>query len=144
MPCIRDHNVIDQIAENYCNNGCNKSKAMIDTGYTKYYANSGRGQGIVYGNVQVKEAIAKITAKKKKKNVATREKRQEFWTETMESKDLKVNMSDKLRASELLGKSEGDFFEITLSKDLDKQAELDAKQQEEAHRLANIRLAEIA
>jgi hypothetical protein len=41
--------------------------------------------------------------------IATRQRRQEFWTETME--DDKGEMKDRLRASELLGKSEADFTE---------------------------------
>ncbi len=41
------------------------------------------------------------------KTIATRQKRQEFWTETMD--DEEQTMKDRLRASELLGKSEADF-----------------------------------
>ena len=43
------------------------------------------------------------------KTIATRQKRQQFWSDTMGSKD--VEMKDRLRASELLGKSEADFTE---------------------------------
>lgn len=39
--------------------------------------------------------------------IASRQKRQEFWSKTM--KDTKQSMRDRLRASELLGKSEMDF-----------------------------------
>ncbi len=40
------------------------------------------------------------------RNIATRQERQEFWTEVM---DGKGNMKDRLKASELLGRSEADF-----------------------------------
>jgi hypothetical protein len=44
-----------------------------------------------------------------KKAIATRKERQEFWTKTM--KDTQEAVSNRLRASELLGKSEADFTE---------------------------------
>lgn len=40
-------------------------------------------------------------------NIASRQDRQRFWSETM--KDSEQTMRDRLRASELLGKSEVDF-----------------------------------
>ena len=40
-------------------------------------------------------------------NIATRQDRQLFWSQQM--RDTGINMRDRLRASELLGKSEGDF-----------------------------------
>ena len=45
----------------------------------------------------------------RKKGIATRKERQAFWTSTMN--DEKEAMSSRLRASELLGKSEADFTE---------------------------------
>jgi phage terminase small subunit len=41
------------------------------------------------------------------KDIADRQERQAFWTKTMN--DDEQSMSDRLRASELLGKSEADF-----------------------------------
>ena len=41
------------------------------------------------------------------KTIANRQQRQEFWTKVMY--DKKRSMRDRLRASELLGKSEADF-----------------------------------
>jgi phage terminase small subunit len=43
------------------------------------------------------------------KTIADRQKRQRFWTKVMNDKSEK--MSDRLKASELLGKSEADFTE---------------------------------
>jgi len=45
------------------------------------------------------------------KDIANRQQRQEFWTEVMTNK--KENMKNRLKASELLGKSEADFTENT-------------------------------
>lgn len=53
------------------------------------------------------------------KTIANRQERQEFWSKTFRNK--KVDMRDRLRASELLGKSEADFVEklaITTSESL--------------------------
>lgn len=41
--------------------------------------------------------------------IATRLERQEFWTSVLRSED--ESMKDRLKAAELLGKSEGDFLE---------------------------------
>ncbi len=41
--------------------------------------------------------------------IATREQRQEFWTNIMD--DDEMEMRDRLRASELLGKSQADFLD---------------------------------
>lgn len=62
-------------------------------------------------NDDVKQEIARIEAKVRVQSVKSREERQEFWTETMD--DETVNRRDRLRASELLGKSEADFITVT-------------------------------
>ena len=75
--------------------------------------------GIAHGTARnlmtqndIKAAIKGRVAKTSKLHIATREKRQAFWTKTMEGKLSKhLSYSDKLRASELLGKSEMDFTE---------------------------------
>lgn len=61
-----------------------------------------------------------------------RKVRQEFWEETMD--DRAVEMKDRLRASELWGKSEGDFVhkveaDVRVAKDLEEK--LDQALQEE-------------
>lgn len=68
---------------------------------------------------QIAAAIAKRESKVTKKLIATREQRQEFWSRVMlgptdgEPKTLDdlCEMKDRLKASELLGKSEADFTE---------------------------------
>ena len=131
--------VPDKIAEIYCTNDFIKSKALIDTGYSKRYATT-RGLKVVYENERVKAAIAKKITELRVESVATRQKRQEFWTKTM--KDSNSNMGDRLRASELLGKSEADFTENINTGDLERLKKLSEQQALEAKRLAAIRLRE--
>lgn len=60
-------------------------------------------------NPKVYAAIKERENKESSSRIATRQERQEFWTGTM--KDDGAEMKDRLKASELLGKSEGDFLE---------------------------------
>lgn len=54
------------------------------------------------------EAIKNREKKRNKSKIASREERQEFWTDMMDDSEKD---SDKLKASELLGRSEADFTE---------------------------------
>jgi phage terminase small subunit len=58
---------------------------------------------------QILEAIRQRNAGEQKKRIATREDRQAFWTGIM--RDEAKELRDRLKASELLGKSEADFIE---------------------------------
>jgi phage terminase small subunit len=62
-------------------------------------------------NVDIQTAIKAREKKRNKKTIATREERQEFWSKTMSNTEKKTG--DRLRASELLGRSEGDFIDRT-------------------------------
>lgn len=62
MPTIRNIETVNLIAQNYCTNGHNKTRALVDAEYSPKYADSGRSHKVVFGNVRVKEAIAKIEA----------------------------------------------------------------------------------
>lgn len=113
----------------------NATQSAIKAGYKPKYAATNTNQ--ITNNNCVIEGIKVFVAEIKKKTVATRAKRQQFWTSTMD--DAKSNMGDRLRASELLGKSEADFIEI--HKDVtDQQKELTETEATEAKRLASIRL----
>ena len=60
----------------------------------------------------IKNAIKNRVEKKiRPRDIASRKDRQQFWTEVMRGGKKKSNMRDRLRASELLGKSEADFTE---------------------------------
>lgn len=85
----------------------------------------------------ITKAIEKREQKRTKGTIATREERQEFWTKVLLGKDqepevisynsdgnaviVKVppKMSDRLKASELLGRSEADFTDKKIISDPD-------------------------
>ena len=83
----------------------NATQAAIKAGYSSKTAYS-QGQRLLK-NVEVLQAINKVMNERKSTLIATREQRQEFWTSVM--LDTDTAMKDRLKASELLGKSEGDF-----------------------------------
>lgn len=58
---------------------------------------------------EIVEAIQKRTKKSTAKVIASREERQAFWTQIQN--DGSQEMRDRLKASELLARSEGDFIE---------------------------------
>ncbi len=68
-------------------------------------------------NGKIIKAKAAIRAKTRVNSIATRSERQQFWTEMY--KDSNKQPSDRLRASELLGKSECDFIEKTINLNAD-------------------------
>lgn len=68
MPSKLTPDKIKAIAQSYCTNGRNKSKALIDNGYSESYANCGEREA-VYKNIQVIEEIAKIEAELSEKCV---------------------------------------------------------------------------
>lgn len=90
--------------EAYCGNA---TEAALKAGYSKKTAAFIGAENLK--KPQIIEQIKKREEKRANKRIATREERQIFWTQTM--KDEKADMRDRLRASELLGKSEADFLE---------------------------------
>ena len=92
----------------YCSNGYNASKAYRDSYPTcKANYNAMGAQNLAKPNIKavIDAHLHEISAK----SIATREQRQAFWTRVYN--DDERSMSDRLRASELLGKSEADFTE---------------------------------
>ncbi len=85
----------------------NATEAAIAAGYSPKTAYS-QGQRLLK-NVDIAEAIKAREDKELRHFIANREERQRLWTEIMNDPEMKT--SDKLRASELLGRSEGDFIE---------------------------------
>ena len=85
----------------------NATEAAIAAGYSRKTARS-IGQRILT-NVDISEAIKAREDKELRHFIANREERQRLWTEIMNDPEMKT--SDRLRASELLGRSEGDFIE---------------------------------
>lgn len=60
-------------------------------------------------NPQIAEAIRTRSDAANRPLIASRERRQKFWTTVMD--DEGESMKDRLRASELLAKSQGDFID---------------------------------
>lgn len=85
----------------------NATRAAIKAGYSKRTAYS-IGQRLLK-NVEIKQALDMAMNERKDNLIADRTARQKFWTAIMydENEDTK----HRLRASELLAKSEGDFTE---------------------------------
>ena len=87
----------------------NGTKAAKEAGYSGNdvaLANTARN---LLRNTEIAAAIRERQNKKINPLIATREERQAFWTSIM--KDPAFEPRDRLKASELLAKSEGDFIE---------------------------------
>ncbi len=87
----------------------------------------------MWGNERVKAAIKLIDDKTKEESVASRQLRQEFWTDTMNNAK---SMADRLRASELLGRSEADFTDNINNSDTQQAKPLTAEETAELKELA--------
>ena len=85
----------------------NATAAALAAGYSPKTAYS-QGQRLLK-IVEVQDAIKAREAKRLAPTIATRQERQEFWTSVLRSED--EAMKNRLKAAELLGKSEGDFLE---------------------------------
>ena len=83
----------------------NATEAAKIAGYSEKTASS-QGQRLLK-NVEIKKAIAKREEKQTSAVIATREQRQEFWTSIMYNAEN--DMKDRLKSSELLGRSQADF-----------------------------------
>ena len=88
-------------------NDFNATRAAQAAGYSQRTAYP-IGQRLLK-NVEISQAINSAMTERKNQLIATREQRQEFWTAVMT--DTEQDMRSRLRASELLAKSEGDFTE---------------------------------
>ena len=109
----------------------NGTQAAIRAGYSAKTANEQAAR--LLANVNVKQEISRIRAGLRVKHVADRVERQEFWTDTMKTAP---NMSDRLRASELLGKSQGDFWDLGLTAIVDVAKPVTAEQVDEFRAMA--------
>ena len=83
----------------------NSSAAARRAGYKK--KNSDVVGPRLLGYVGIKQAIDDALSNLERKGIADRTERQRFWTETMQ--DRSIEIQHRLKASELLGRSEADF-----------------------------------
>jgi phage terminase small subunit len=80
-------------------------RAAIEAGYPAHTAKQAGCR--LMRNAEIVEAIRAREAPARKARIASREQRQAFWTRIMRSKACEIR--DRLKASELLGRSEADF-----------------------------------
>ena len=85
----------------------NATAAALAAGYSKRTAQRMGSENL--SKPLVAEAIRARERERASPVIATREERQAFWTATM--RNVKAEMRDRLKASELLGKSEADFVD---------------------------------
>lgn len=93
--------------DEYCRNSQNGTAAARIAGYKGNTNQLGQRAHELVNNSKVKDEIDKQLAEIKAENIANRQQRQQFWTSMMS--DENASNGDKLRASELLGRSEADF-----------------------------------
>ena len=83
----------------------NATQAARAAGYSAHTASAIGAENL--RKPEIKQAIKAAMTERKDSLTATREQRKEFWTQIMN--DDSADMKHRLRASELLAKSEGDF-----------------------------------
>lgn len=87
--------------------GATATQAAKDAGYSEAYAD--REACRLVEKPQIVAALADLTKQIARPTIATIKDRQEWWTKVIH--DGEAKLADRLRASELLGKSQGDFIE---------------------------------
>ena len=94
-----------------------KQRRFIDS-YTGNIEEAAKIAKLSYGYCRIlitkPSIVLAIQARSEKRNVnaphiSNRQQRQQFWSDTMN--DTEIDMKDRLRSSELLGKSEKDFVD---------------------------------
>ncbi len=87
----------------------NGTEAARKAGYTGSAKVLGITAARLLGNARILDAVQRREIKENRPKIAARLHRQEFWTKVM--LDPRQDMRERLRASELLGRSEADFTE---------------------------------
>lgn len=87
----------------------NATQAAIAAGYSKRTAYA---QGCrLLKKAEIHAALAAMSSKSESKAVADATERREFWTSIMRGQVDGFDTKDRLKASELLGKTAGDFLD---------------------------------
>lgn len=63
------------------------------------------------GNPRIAEYIRSLSAKPTEKRILTAQERQAWWTSVVLGEEPDADMKDRLKASELLGRSQADFID---------------------------------
>lgn len=94
-----------KFCEAYSQNGGNALNAGREAGYASPESQSSR----LLENVRIREALEKLRESNTSSAIMTREERQKMWSEIARASDQMTK--DRLKASELLGKSQADFID---------------------------------
>lgn len=94
-----------KFCELWSENGGNAFAAARDAGYKHPQREGAR----LLENARIRAALEALRQATTNAAIATREERQAFWTEVMKSTN--EAMRDRLKASDLLGRSQADFIE---------------------------------
>lgn len=94
-----------RFCEAYSSNGGNALDAADKAGYKKPHPEGAR----LLQTATIKAALEKLRKTTTNAAIMTREERQALWTQI--AKDNELRVADRLKASELLGKSQADFIE---------------------------------
>ncbi len=100
---------MQRFAEAYDGNGTEAARAAGYTGSVNVLAQTSRR---LLRDDRVVTAIKSREKKEVAPLIASRQERQAFWTAVM--KDSVTDMSNRLKASELLGRSCGDFINVSV------------------------------
>lgn len=87
----------------------NGTRAALLAGYGKDAKTARTLAARLLAKVGIREAVADRVAKAETKSIADRAERQEFYTNLMRSPETAER--DRLKAAELLGKTQGDFVQ---------------------------------
>lgn len=96
-----------RFCNNYLANGGNIKKAMLDAGYSEITAD--KNSQHMLDVPLIKEYIEKQLSKVDKTDIMTVQEVQEWWTSIIMDKNL--NLAQRVKASELLVKSNGGFID---------------------------------
>ena len=98
-----------KFCELYATNGGNATQAAKEAGYKQ--ARSMASENLTKHDIQA--YIQELTQAETNERIATAKDRQAFWTSIMKGSagEEPLRINDRLKASELLGKAQGDFIE---------------------------------
>jgi phage terminase small subunit len=94
-----------RFCEAYSANGGNAMRAATEAGYARPKQEGSR----MLENAGIRTALELLRQETTNTAIATREERQSFWTSVIRDGD--EDMRNRLKASELLGRSQTDFVE---------------------------------
>ena len=94
-----------RFCECYSANGGNCTRAAAEAGYKKPHPEGSR----LLRKATIATALEKLRSESTSSAIATREERQKFWSDFI--RDESIDPQHRLKASELLGKSQADFID---------------------------------